>query len=231
LLFDFLLFYIAAILAIQTNENDRTTEAMLADSHSRATFIFTVVAFCYIPGTLAYLFLQDFAVLTVMSLIATTALSSFVNTSDGQQALWRALVNGGIWILCVGAAALLFCCCAVKWCTDRATNFIHTLMEPILVGMTISFCFFVFVNTWPYYLRRQDNNFYIFWLPMMVGAIIAAAAVIYRWDRGNAAGLRLLKQVEFNSIKKKKKRKKEEEEEEEEDDELLTKMEEAEDES
>jgi hypothetical protein len=229
LLFDFVLFFIVSMLAVQSQENDRTSREMLDDESRRAWFVFTIFMTCYIPGTLAYIFLQDFAALAVFSLIFSSAVSNVINTSDGQQVIYRALLNGGIWILIIVCVCILFCCCAAKWLTGSAVNFFHTLMEPILIGMTLSFTISIFINSWPYYLLREDNNFHIFWQPMFIGILVACPALVYRFYKGNRRGLMLERRVKYAHIAtkehpppKKKTRHEdddsEEEEEEEEDD-------------
>lgn len=223
LLFDFVLFFIVSMLAAQSQENDQTAREMLASESKRGTFVLAIAGVCYIAGTLAYLFLQDFAVFAVFSLIFTSAISNVINSNDGQQTVYRALLNGGIWVLIIACVCILFCCCAAKWLTGPMVNFFHMLMEPILIGMTLSFTVSVFINSWPYYLLREDNNFYIYWQPMLIGLMVASAALVFRFYKGTRRGLMLERKVRYAHIATREtlpltKKKKEDDDEEDDDD-------------
>jgi hypothetical protein len=218
LMFSFLLFFIGGILASESKPSEADVREMISDSN-RNSFVLQDFAVSYILGALVFCVFQDFAVATLLWLFVTTALSTFVSASDGRTFLYRTLVNGTLWAIGVGIILIFLCCCAAKMLGECITNKLHSGMEPLLIGMTMSFCIFVFINSWDYYLLREDNNWNVFWFPMLIGLIISALALVYRWERGNEKGVLLLKKVEDTKLALVKKRKKKEDLPEEEEDE------------
>jgi hypothetical protein len=171
-LFDFLLFYICGILVVGTLYNDETAREMLADQAQRRSFVFRLAGITFSLGSICFIFLRELSIAAIVSLVASTAVSNFTS----KEALLQIVFAGGIPMAVIALICLIACFVGMTQIVRR----INRIMEPILVGLTLSHCLFVFIDTWPFYLLRSDNNVRIFWLPLMVGGIFMLLAWGYR---------------------------------------------------